>query len=101
MQYCMRCDTSRWVCETHNDRPFLGRFACDCGGAGAPCPVCNRTDQEDPTDLPAMPREKQPVAPIPSLYIALPFPGQTKRLPRELFWFGSGDGLEWPALRAL
>jgi len=25
------------------------------GAAGAPCPVCNRTDQEDPTDLPAMP----------------------------------------------
>jgi hypothetical protein len=23
-------------------RPFLGERACQCGGAGAPCPDCNR-----------------------------------------------------------
>jgi hypothetical protein len=55
MRYCLRCDNSRWVCETHDDRPFLGDNACDCGGAGAPCPACNRTDPSDPANIPAMP----------------------------------------------
>lgn len=36
-------------------RPFLGDGACDCGGAGAPCPICKRTDPEGPAELPAMP----------------------------------------------
>ena len=24
MQYCVRCDNTRWVCEAHTQRPFLG-----------------------------------------------------------------------------
>ncbi len=47
---------SRWVCERHLDRPFLSERACKCGGAGAPCPDCNRPDPADPDDVPAMPR---------------------------------------------
>jgi hypothetical protein len=37
------------------DRPFLGGSACGCGGAGAPCPDCNKTNPADPDDVPAMP----------------------------------------------
>jgi hypothetical protein len=42
MRYCPRCDNTRWVCENHLDRLFLGERACGCGGAGAPCPGCNK-----------------------------------------------------------
>lgn len=52
MRYCPRCDNTRWF---HLDRPFLGGRACGCGGAGAPCPVCNKTNPADPDDVPAMP----------------------------------------------
>jgi hypothetical protein len=38
---CLRCEDSGWVCENHHDRPWEGRHACGCGGAGAPCPACN------------------------------------------------------------
>ena len=35
----------RLVCETHPDRPFKmfskRADACECRGAGVPCPVCN------------------------------------------------------------
>ena len=55
MRYCPRCDNTRWVCENHTDRPFLGGRACGCGGAGAPCPDCNKTNPADPDDVPAMP----------------------------------------------
>ena len=41
VQSCARCDNCRWVCENHTDRPWLGARACGCGGAGAPCPICN------------------------------------------------------------
>src|SRR5204862_5191865 len=50
-----RCDNTRWVCEHHLDRPFLGERACGCGGAGAPCPNCNKADPTDPDHVPAMP----------------------------------------------
>ncbi|NOJ43032.1 hypothetical protein [Bradyrhizobium australiense] len=43
------------VGEDHPDSPFLGDRACDCGGAGAPCPVCNQVDPADPDDMPEMP----------------------------------------------
>jgi hypothetical protein len=55
MRYCPRCENTRWVCETHLDRPFLGDSACGCGGAGAPCPDCNKTNPADPDGVPAMP----------------------------------------------
>jgi len=52
MRFCARCDNCRWVCENHPDKPWEGRRACPCGGAGAPCPVCNRVDEDT---IPAMP----------------------------------------------
>jgi hypothetical protein len=45
MNWCARCDNCRWVCENHPDKPWLGDRACSCGGAGAPCPICNATDE--------------------------------------------------------
>ena len=48
MRCCPRCNNTRWVCENHLDRPFLGERACGCGGAGAPCPACNKVDATDP-----------------------------------------------------
>jgi hypothetical protein len=41
------------VCEAHPDRPWEGEHACACGGAGAPCPRCNASD-DDPA--PRMPK---------------------------------------------
>lgn len=37
---CPGCGGERWVCEDHPDRPWGEGEGC-CGGAGAPCPVCN------------------------------------------------------------
>ena len=45
MKWRVRCDSSRWLCESHPDRPFSGSRACTCGGAGIPCPVCNPADE--------------------------------------------------------
>jgi hypothetical protein len=39
---CPRCDDTGWVCENHPDRPWEGERACQCGGAGAPCPDCKK-----------------------------------------------------------
>jgi hypothetical protein len=41
---CMVCGGCRWVCENHPDRPWEGERACDCGGAGMPCPACNSSE---------------------------------------------------------
>ena len=42
---CSNCDRTGWVCETHPHRPFKmfskRADACECRGAGVPCPVCN------------------------------------------------------------
>lgn len=38
---CTNCDDCFWVCENHDDRPWDGDRACECGGAGMPCPKCN------------------------------------------------------------
>jgi hypothetical protein len=41
---CLNCYDCGWVCEAHRDQPWAGTsnapHACDCGGAGSPCPVC-------------------------------------------------------------
>jgi hypothetical protein len=58
MRYCSTCDNTLWVCENHLDRPFSGERAC--GGAGAPCPVCNKVDADDPEAVPAMPAGFKP-----------------------------------------
>jgi hypothetical protein len=52
MKWCARCDNVRWVCENHQDTPWLCQRACSCGGAGAPCPVCNATDELTTPDMP-------------------------------------------------
>jgi hypothetical protein len=43
---CKRCDGCRWVCEAHPDRPWEGPNACGCGAPGAPCPACNKPDDD-------------------------------------------------------
>ena len=41
--YCKNCDSSGWVCESHENLPFEGISdnGCKCGGAGMPCPQRN------------------------------------------------------------
>ena len=53
MADCSRCDDYRWVCENHPDRPWEGPRACNCGGAGAPCPACNASE----VTMPGMPED--------------------------------------------
>jgi hypothetical protein len=38
--------------RNHPERPWQAPRACDCGGAGAPCAVCNRSDAGTVPDLP-------------------------------------------------
>lgn len=42
---CTRCQDTYWICEVHDDRPWDGNYACDCGAAGMPCPACNPSDK--------------------------------------------------------
>ena len=57
---CALCEDCGWVCENHPDRPWDGKHACNCGGAGAPCPRCNPSDEDDP---PRPPRGFSPLSP--------------------------------------
>jgi hypothetical protein len=50
---CARCEDNGWVCESHQDRPWEGEHACGCGGAGAPCPVCNVPSEGEAPRMPA------------------------------------------------
>jgi hypothetical protein len=52
---CGTCKGTRWVCEDHPDRPWGGGHpnACQCGGAGMPCPTCNDPKRGKRTALPA------------------------------------------------
>lgn len=52
---CKNCDSSGWVCEDHADVPWnYGDPEC-CGGAGAPCPVCNDcSDGKTPRMMPGL-----------------------------------------------
>lgn len=52
MKWCGRCDNSRWVCENHPDKPWLGEYACGCGDAGEPCPICNHQGEDTLQELP-------------------------------------------------
>jgi bifunctional non-homologous end joining protein LigD len=45
---CAICRDTGWVCEDDADRPWAGSQACDCGGAGMPCPACNPCDEGSP-----------------------------------------------------
>jgi hypothetical protein len=49
---CFRCEDGGWVCENHADRPWEGPHACECGGAGMPCPICNKLGESEPPRLP-------------------------------------------------
>jgi hypothetical protein len=43
------CEDSGWVCENRPNQPWQDLHACACGGAGAPCSLCNAGD--DPPRL--------------------------------------------------
>jgi hypothetical protein len=49
---CTLCKGIGWVCENHPHKPWEGERACNCGGAGAPCPWCNQSDAEHPPRMP-------------------------------------------------
>jgi hypothetical protein len=59
--FCLRCDSTGWVCGEHQDKPWEGRRACVCGGAGTPCPDCNTGDPPDmpPDFVPGMKQWKR------------------------------------------
>src|SRR5262245_14135358 len=47
---CERCDSTGWVCEAHDDQPWISSAAsrpCTCGAPGMPCPLCNQSDPPD------------------------------------------------------
>ncbi len=67
---CAHCDNRRWVCENHPDRPWKGSGACNCGSAGARCPVCNPSQ----VSLPEMPADFQDDALEPDRVSLRPIP---------------------------
>ena len=50
---CAICEGTGWVCENHPATPWEGPDACDCGGAGMPCRICNIPDDGERPQLPA------------------------------------------------
>lgn len=53
MKFCLRCADTRWVCEAHPERPWMGSaYACGCGAPGEPCPECNRTENGNAPEMP-------------------------------------------------
>jgi hypothetical protein len=50
---CPSCMDTFWVCENHPAMPWEGPNACNCGGAGMPCPACNEPDRGERPRLPA------------------------------------------------
>jgi len=54
MHYCPDATTCGEF-ESHVGVPFVGKWACGYGGAGAPCPDCNKVDHADPADVSAIP----------------------------------------------
>jgi hypothetical protein len=53
---CKVCDGTGWVCEDHETKPWGGVSTRDdagrCGGAGAPSPLCNPSDHDNPPKMP-------------------------------------------------
>ena len=53
---CEICGGARWVGEDHPDKPWDGASdredAWHWGGAGMPCPVCNRAIGQEPPEMP-------------------------------------------------
>jgi hypothetical protein len=42
----IRCNKrARWTCQAYTEKGW-GDIPCECGAAGAPCPVCNCPDTE-------------------------------------------------------
>lgn len=50
---CTQCEDTHWVSENHADRPWEFPHACGCGGAGAPCLICNAAGTDE---LPLLPK---------------------------------------------
>jgi hypothetical protein len=44
---CLNCQDLRWVCESHEHRPWDPDGNQCCGGPGMPCPMCNPFDREN------------------------------------------------------
>jgi hypothetical protein len=50
---CPACEDMGWVCEDHADRPWgVHPPACQCGGAGMPCLVCDQPKDGERPRLP-------------------------------------------------
>jgi hypothetical protein len=49
---CSHCEDCGWGCERHTEKPWEGPHACPCGAPGAPCPVCNATNDGDAPRMP-------------------------------------------------
>jgi hypothetical protein len=50
---CNLCEDVGSICERHPTRPWEGDHACTCGGAGAPCPMCNSMNDADNPRMPS------------------------------------------------
>jgi hypothetical protein len=59
MRWCARCENCRWVCEEPSGPTLEAVHACACGGAGAPCPMCNAADELTPPDMPERNRHRE------------------------------------------
>ncbi len=55
---CHRCDDYGWVCENQPGRPWQGPHAFNCGGVGAPCPICNSSTGDEIPMLAAIRKEQ-------------------------------------------
>jgi hypothetical protein len=49
---CALCRDTFWICENHPTQPWEGERACGCGGAGAPCPMCNSSEHSATPRMP-------------------------------------------------
>ncbi len=49
---CPNCNGEGWVCENHPAVAWQGGEAECCGGAGAPCHICNPCTREAPPRMP-------------------------------------------------
>jgi hypothetical protein len=53
MTKCANCGDCGWVCERHTNVPWEGLRACQCQAPGAPCPICNTTNDGKGPRMPA------------------------------------------------
>ncbi len=44
---CRSCRDTKWVCESHPNKPGIGAHGCQCGAPAMPCPHCAPDDEWD------------------------------------------------------